>query len=284
MRLPLITIILSFLLNFSINAQDKPTLTVETLKYETGKVSIKEGLATINVPTGFKFLDSKQSQFVLHDVWGNPPDKSILGMIFKKNETPLSEKFTYAATISFDEDGHVEDEDAKSLDYDELLKTMQEETKDSNDERVKEGYPTLELVGWASKPFYDFEAKKLHWAKNIKFGDSEVNTLNYNIRMLGRKGVLVLNIISDIDKLDSVQKDIPVILSSTEFNSGEKYSDFNPSLDKVAAYGIGGLIAGKVLAKVGLFAMLAKSWKLIGIGFLALIGIIKKYFSSKKVD
>ncbi|TGL58676.1 DUF2167 domain-containing protein [Leptospira ognonensis] len=97
--------------------------------------------------------------------------------------------------------------------------------------------------------------------------------------MLGRKGVLVLNIISDIDKFPIVEKDIPTLLTSTEFNSGEKYSDFNPIIDKVAAYGNGGLIAGKVLAKVGLFGMLAKSWKLIGIGFLALIGIVKKYFN-----
>ncbi|WP_428548305.1 DUF2167 domain-containing protein [Profundibacter sp.] len=32
-------------------------------------------------------------------------------------------------------------------------------------------------------------------------------------------------------------------------------SDFKPSIDKVAAVGIGGLIAGKVLAKTGLIAV-----------------------------
>ncbi|TGL58699.1 DUF2167 domain-containing protein [Leptospira ognonensis] len=36
----------------------------------------------------------------------------------------------------------------------------------------------MELVGWASKPFHDAESKKFHWAKNIKFGNSDINTLN----------------------------------------------------------------------------------------------------------
>ena len=42
------------------------------------------------------------------------------------------------------------------------------------------------------------------------------------------------------------------------------YSEFNPDIDTVAAYGIGGLIAGKVLAKAGVLAaglvLLKKFW------------------------
>ncbi len=277
-----LTILFLFMSFTNIYSQEEAIQSIEDLKYETGKITIRDGLATINVPDGFKFLNAKQSQFVLENAWGNPPDKNILGMIFKKDQTPISENFTYAVTISFNEDGHVDDEDAKSLDYDQLLKDIQEESKEANEERVKQGYPTIDLVGWASKPFYDFESKKLHWAQNIKFGDSETNTLNYNIRMLGRKGVLILNIISDIDKLKIVQKDIPILLASTEFNPGEKYSDFNPSIDKIAAYGIGGLIAGKVLAKAGLFALLAKFWKLLIFGVIALFGVIKKLFVKKE--
>ncbi len=65
------------------------------------------------------------------------------------------------------------------------------------------------------------------------------------------------------------------------FTKGEQYADFNPSLDQVAAYGIGGLIAGKVLAKVGLFAVILKFWKL---GLLALSGAwagVKRFFAGK---
>ena len=48
-----------------------------------------------------------------------------------------------------------------------------------------------------------------------------------------------------------------------EFDDGNRYSDFNPDIDTVAAYGIGGLIAGKLAAKAGIFALLAKGGKFI---------------------
>ena len=74
--------------------------------------------------------------------------------------------------------------------------------------------------------------------------------------MLGRKGVLVLNFIANMDQLPTIEQNLPAVLAMTEFNPGNRYADFNPELDKVAAYGLGALIAGKVAAKAGLFAML----------------------------
>ena len=53
------------------------------------------------------------------------------------------------------------------------------------------------------------------------------------------------------------------------FAKGQQYTDYNAGIDEVAAYTIGGLVAGKVLAKVGFFAIILKFWKL---GFLALGG------------
>ncbi len=49
------------------------------------------------------------------------------------------------------------------------------------------------------------------------------------------------------------------------------YSDFDSSIDKVAAVGIGGSIAGKVLAKAGLCAVIAKFAKFIVVGVVAAI-------------
>ena len=163
---------------------------------------------------------------------------------------------------------------------------MQEDTENSNEYRVSEGYETIELIGWAASPFYDSEHKKLHWAKELKFGDSDVHTLNYNIRILGRRGYLELNAIGGMSELPLVEESIPYILQSVSFNEGNRYADFNPSMDKVAAYGIGGLIAGKMLLKAGLLAklgiMLAKFWKIIALGLVALGAGLKKYFSGKK--
>ncbi len=251
-----------------------------TMDYKYGKVSIGGGLALIDVPEGYKFLEKEQANYVLSDLWGNPNDSSTLGMLLKKEETPLD--VTYAIEISYSEEGYIDDEDAEDLDYDELLEEMQNDAITNNVELKKLGYPTAELVGWAAAPFYDKENHKLHWAKELKFDTYDTNTLNYNIRVLGRKGFITLNVIGDMSVLPDVQQNINPILTSTTFNAGNKYSDFNPDIDEVAAYGIGGLIAGKVLAKAGFFALIAKFGKFIVIGVVALFaGLRKRLFGSK---
>jgi len=88
-------------------------------------------------------------------------------------------------------------ENANDIDYDEMLVEMKKDTKASSDARVEQGYETIELVGWAAKPFYDANERKLHWAKELRFGTQEMSTLNYDIRVLGRRGVLVLSFIAN---------------------------------------------------------------------------------------
>ena len=63
---------------------------------------------------------------------------------------------------------------------------------------------------------------------------------------------------------------------------GNRYADFVPSLDTVAAVGIGGLIAGKVAAKVGLIAMALVFLKKGAVVILLAGGwVVRKLFSRK---
>ena len=154
---------LFFLFTICINAQeevDSLTINLEqyqkaidsldkSFTYQTGTIDLGDGLATLNVPEGFKFLDREQSKKVLTDLWGNPPSEPI-GLLFPENMTPMHENFTYCVEIEYAEEGYIEDEDAEDLDYDDLLEEMQEDAKAANPERTKLGYPTVELVGWAS--------------------------------------------------------------------------------------------------------------------------------------
>ena len=116
----------------------------------------------------------------------------------------------------------------------------------------------------------------------MKFGTDETNTLNYNIRILGRKGYLNMNAIGYIDVLPIFNNDIDKILTSVEFNKGHRYNDFNPDIDKVAAIGIGGLIAGKLLAKAGFFVILLKFWKIIALAAVGAFSVFKNKIFGKK--
>lgn len=258
----------------------------KTFKYEHGSIDLKNGMGKINIPNGFKYLNSVQAERVLVDLWGNPKGENLtLGLLLPENQGVMSQT-GYVFNIEYDEIGHVEDDDADDINYDDLLTEMQKETIEENKERQKEGYEPVTIIGWAAKPYYDKDRKILHWAKEIKFGKSSINTLNYNVRILGRKGVLVLNAIATENELPLVQKDINKVLDIVQFNDGYKYEDFDSNVDEVAAWTIGGLVAGKVLAKVGFFALFAKFGKLIVLGFLGFFGAfknkVKGWFSKNK--
>jgi uncharacterized membrane-anchored protein len=270
------------------NPLKQDSLQLQILNYDTtGSVTIGDGIAKFDIPAGFKFLNAKQSIYVLHDLWGNPPSSETLGMIFPSEAGPIVPA-SWAIEVTYEESGHVKDDDAKDIKYDELLKNMQSKMEGVNGERKKAGYPTVQLLGWASPPFYDQQSKKLHWAKRLQFEGDSTETLNYNIRILGRKGVLVLNAIGSMEQLDEIKASINPILSNVNFTEGHKYAQFDSNIDKVAAYGIGGLIAGGVLLKSGLLAkigiFLLKFIKPVLLGAAAVGGSIWRFITGKKKD
>ncbi|MBP7514469.1 MAG: DUF2167 domain-containing protein [Flavobacteriales bacterium] len=256
--------------------------TIAAFNYQRGTVQLENGVASLVLPAGFKFLGQEQGTQVVKDLWGNRDAEGILGVIFPENDDPFSDS-SYAYVIQYDESGYVEDDDADDIDYDEMLAELQKDEAQNNQQRSAMGMEPMYLIGWAAPPFYDQERKVLHWAKEIKFGDSaEVNTLNYNVRVLGRKGVLILNAVAAMSELEMVKQHVPEVLNIVQFNDGYKYEQFDSSVDKVAAYTIGGLVAGKVLAKVGIFAGLAKFGKVIILAIAAAIGGLWKLITGRK--
>lgn len=225
----------------------------QSLDRRTGKIELGAGLATLDVPEDFYFLGAKDAERVLVEAWGNPPGQHVLGMLFPAEVTPF-DKGSWAVTIEYDEDGHVSDSDAASINYSDLLTQMRSDIRTANPGRVSAGYPSIELVGWAEPPHYDSHARKLYWAKELRFGDAQDTTLNYEIRALGRQGVLSMTFIAGTEQLAAINERRDAVLAMAQFNQGKRYEDFDVSVDKVAAYGIGALIAGKVAAKAGLLA------------------------------
>jgi uncharacterized membrane-anchored protein len=141
----------------------------------------------------------------------------------------------------------------------------------------------VELVGWAARPRYDKQTHKMYWAKELRFADSDGNTLNYNLRVLGRGGVLNLNAVASMAALPQIETSVPEIVGLVNFTEGNRYADFKQGTDKVAAYGLAALVAGGVAAKAGFFKIilvgLLAAKKFVIIAVIAVAAALKKMFS-----
>jgi len=237
------------------------------LDHINGEVKIGAAKATLNVPDDYYFLDAEDARAVLEEAWGNPPDEATLGMLVPAGMTPL-DAGAWAAILTYDEDGYVSDQDATTIDYDDLMLGMKSDTIESNKWREENGYGSIELAGWAEPPSYNAETHKLFWAKELTFGGAETNTLNYDIRVLGRRGVLVVRFVADMASLPEIKAATPEVLDMASFDAGSRYADYQKGVDKIAGYGIAGLIAGGAIAKkTGLLAAIL----LFGKKFIAII-------------
>ena len=250
------------------------------LDFQWGTVTVKDGIATIRLPDDYTYLQQGDARYVVEDLWGNAPDETVIGLVVPPN-LPSGEEAGWTIIVSFVDDGYVADEDATSIDYDSLLTEMQRDARTAADDLRAQGYAAAQLLNWAEPPHYDAVGKKLYWAQRLLFDGDTVPTLNYNVRILGRRGYLLLNAIADDGMLSTVSAGSKEILALTEFAPGHRYEDFDPSYDKLAAYGIGGLIAGKLLAKAGILKILIKPLLIL----LAVVGGgLAKWFGAGKRD
>jgi uncharacterized membrane-anchored protein len=261
------------------------------LHWQQGVVPLPNHLATLNVPASFRYLEPQQSSAILQ-AWGNPPEaaQGVLGMLFPADQGPTTEG-AWAVVITYQKDGHVSDDDADKTDYTKLLAGMKKGAADSNEARKSAGFEPVELMGWAEPPRYDRTSHKMYWARELHFGDAKENTLNYDVRILGREGVLVLNAIASMGHLPQVRDGMRDVIGFVDFDAGQRYTDYVEGKDKLAGYGVAALVGGAataVAAKAGLFKVLIGALiaakKFVIIGLLGLGAALRKLFGGKKAD
>ncbi|WP_432381436.1 DUF2167 domain-containing protein [Duganella sp. P38] len=273
----------------AVAADSAPQMTAQqflaSLTFREGKITLPGEIATLDLPPNFRYLDPADAEKLITDGWGNPPGAKTLGMIVPSDVNPLSQA-GWGVVVTYDKDGHVKDDDADHINYADLLNDMKQGMEEHNKERKQQGYPAMSLVGWAEQPSYDKAQHKLYWAKELHTEGSNDNGLNYNIRVLGREGVLVLNAVSGMVQIAEVKQEMKKVTAFTDFTPGHRYSDFNANTDKVAEYGIAALVAGGVAAKLGffgkIFAVLLAFKKFIVLGVAALGGWLWKLLGRKK--
>jgi uncharacterized membrane-anchored protein len=235
---------------------------VKSLKPQHGYIALPAAKASLDLGNDYDFYGPEDARKILVDLWGNPPDgvSNVLGMVMKAGASPA--KDNWGAVVTYEASGYVTDDDANTTDFAEVLKQMQEGEAQENDQRKSAGYPTIHVAGWAENPAYDKTSHSMVWARDIKFSDGTVDSLNYDVRSLGRAGVLSLNLVSTMPHLADVKTAAHEFAGHAGFDAGARYADFNPDMDKKAEYGVGGLVAagaGLVIAKkLGLLAIFGK--------------------------
>jgi uncharacterized membrane-anchored protein len=274
--------VLAFALAVCASAQEKsPAPAINWVPGPT-TAQLGDGLAKIEVPEGYLFADKAETRKVMEMI-GNPPSDEEIGLI-----APADDAKTWFVVFKYNEVGYVKDDDKDEIDADAILTSIREGTEAANEERKKMGSDPVEVVGWFEKPHYDSSSHHLVWA--IEGKSKEDAMVNYDVRLLGRRGYVSATLVTDPKALAADLPHVQALLGGFTFDEGNRYAEWK-SGDKVAEYGLAALVAGGVGAaamKLGLFAqlgkLLAKGWKLVAVGFAALVGWVKRLFGKKQEE
>jgi uncharacterized membrane-anchored protein len=227
-------------------------------------------VAEFMVPAGCRYTDVAGARTFLL-LTQNPPNGREQGLLLCGDivtDTSSSASATgqkpWFVVFSFDASGYVRDDDKKELDAARILAAIRAGTAAANELRKQEGWEVLTIDGWVRPPYYDSATHNLTWSTKAST-PSDGASVNHSVRLLGRRGVLHADLVSDPEQLDAIVGTFDGVIGSTKFLPGHKYSEWRKG-DKVAAYGLTALVAGGAgvaASKLGLFGKIGKFFVLL---------------------
>ena len=241
---------------------------------------------TLALPESYIFFDKDQANQLMESM-GNMKSDDRIGVITREDASWL-------ISMTYVEEGYVKDDEAEKLDADEILNAIKEGTEEANKFREERGFAAVHVDGWTEPPRYDRSVHHLVWA--LKANSKNGASLNYNTRILGRRGYASLNLIDDPERVEASKPEAAKFLMATTFNKGARYEDFDQKSDKVAEYGLAALVAGGAgaaalkLVKVGLLAkfgakllaLLIAGKKVLVVAAIAIAALLKKVLGGAK--
>jgi uncharacterized membrane-anchored protein len=223
------------------------------------------GKAEIAIPKGYRFTGGDGTRKMMA-MYGNPPTRRELGMLATEGLGPW-------IIFEYDESGYVKDDEKDKIDADEMLASLREGQKQGNEYRREHNLGELEILGWVVPPRYNEKTHNLEWGTRLKSLDNDGISINYNTRLLGRKGVMEVTLVCEPQEMEKMIAEQEKILAGFTYIEGERYAEFREG-DKVAKYGLTALIAGTgafAAAKMGLFAKLGVFIAKLGKGAILLV-------------
>lgn len=254
----------------SASTADPVAVQIAELAWQKGPTEGPVGtVAAVSVAPGMMFLDAPGTRRFL-ELTGNPP---------RDNRYTLApQDLSWFAIFVFDPSGYVRDDE--KLDAAALLKQLQAGDSRQNEERKRLGMTALHTDGWHVPPHYDTDTKRVEWGVRLRTDHGE-QTVNYSVRLLGRRGVMQAILVSDPQSLDKDMVTFKSALKGYAFAAGERYSEFRAG-DRVAEYGLAALVVGGAAAAASKTGAGKALGKMLIYGGLAAVGALgaafKKFF------
>ena len=183
----------------------------------------------------------------------------------------------YSVFIEYEDAGYVKLDDWKDVDPEQWINEMRAIAKENAEIFKKQNLNYIKSMKWIYKPAVDEKNNSANYSYEVTW-DSNIKTMESKSIALSRSGYLTFTYVIQIEPNTDLLAHAKIskeLADTTVFTEGSKYSDYK-SGDKIAAVGIGGLVAGtlgvKALAKVGAFAKLLPL--LLKFGWILLIPLV----------
>jgi uncharacterized membrane-anchored protein len=235
---------------------------LNSLKWVEGPATVGVGNnATLRVPEGYVFLDAGDTKKF----------QELNENISSGNEYTLAPAdLHWFALFEYEDTGYVKDDE--KIDADALLESIKQGTEAANEERRKRGWEEMQITGWRVRPAYNESTKRLEWAIDAQSASGA--STNLFTKILGRHGVTSVALVTSPDSLAADAPQFRDAIRGFEYVEGQRYAEFREG-DKVAEYGLAGLIAGGTVAVAAKSGLLKGLWKFLAIGAVALAASAK---------
>lgn len=269
----LIAILLVCLSTITALAQQEEKSPLDDVQWQEGPGigDLGGNLAEVHIPEGYLFADAHDTK-ILMEAMQNPVTGKELGFLAHPGEN-------WFLVFEFDEVGYVKDNEKDSLDSAAMLESIIKGNEAANREREKRGWPGMKITGWQQEPHYNPSTNNLEWA--IRGESESEQVINWNTRLLGRKGVMKVTLVAAPELLEQTLPYYQDLISGFDYKPGNRYSEFRQG-DKISKYGLTALVVGGATAVAAKSGLLKYIWKILVVGFIAVAAFFKRLFSGRK--
>ena len=247
------------------------------LRWQTpGARRLDEAHAALTVPPGYLMVggaDAAKAETLL----GNPSLPNL--------EASMLNRSNHFAFQHFEE-GYVSLDDWGDLHAKEMLDGISESTEKDNEVRRQAKIDELHVTGWIKEPYLDRASGTVYWAIAATEGAHQL--VNFVALRLSRGGFEKITWSITKDDYAASAGTLEKVLGDLTFDPGYRYGD-HVSGDKVAAYGVAGLVAAVAgikltqLAAGGGLVLLLKKFGAFAVVILGALAVLfRRLFGARK--